>query len=59
MILFHAEFMVYPSNTFKVHDKKVFFSKDVGFKVLKLAKMPIVHLGWLKKYFSGNTGHSD
>ena len=33
--------------------------KDVGFKVLKLAKMPIVHLGWLKKYFLGNTGHSD
>ena len=26
-------------------------SKDVGFKILKLAKMPIVHLGWLKKYF--------
>ena len=33
--------------------------KDVGLKILKLAKMPIVHLGWLKKYFSGNTGHSD
>ena len=35
------------------------FGKDVGLKILKLAKMPIVHLGWLKKYFSGNTGHSD
>jgi len=39
--------------TFKI------LSKDVGLKILKLAKMPIVHLGWLKKYFSGNTGHSD
>ena len=35
------------------------FYKDVGLKALKLAKMPIVHLGWLKNYFSGYTGHSD
>ena len=47
----------YPTNFLGGREKKNL--KDVGLKTLKLAKMPIVHLGWLKNYFSGYTGHSD
>ena len=53
MVFVRAVSEIYSRNGWK------FSSKDVGLKALKLAKMPIVHLGWLKKYFSGNTGHSD